>query len=240
MASRTRRRSPKVVWLPQTDANSIGALKITTWNEVVLDLAGAKGNFVTGFSPIVIDEPADPFDLHTTLADVEESGYRLRRIVGKIFATTKSQATQGPIVTSLTAGFCIMRVDPGNPGAPIQATANLNQMNPELIDNTDNPWIWRRSWFLRNGLATSGDINQWASWPSNNVSPGGSSFDGPHIDQKTARIVGKDERLFLILGQTVIEPGTDDQVAANTNVYWDLRILASIRNNTGNRRNASR
>jgi len=79
--------------------------------------------------------------------------------------------------------------------------------------------------------------------PEDNYSElAGGNFDGPHVDQKTARIVGPEERLYLDVTATVLSQvsSTTNEVPFTLACITDLRILGTLRTNAGNRRNASR
>lgn len=118
--------------------------------------------------------------------------------------------------------------------------ANPQNASPSTLANVQDPWVWRRSWDISNSnaAALTADPNS-AALPPSNVNYGGGIMDGPHVDAKTARIVGPEERLFLdvaiegINGDSQATPGAVVLLA-------DLRVLASMRTNQGNRRNASR
>lgn len=233
MARRTKR--PKVVWLPNTNAFSIDAATTNTsvYGTVQHDLTAQNaGEFIISTQSVVIDgDGLDPLGADTTLADVESSSYRLRRIVGKVWCGYLQEAANTPPSVICTAGFIILRTD--NSGVPIGLQGNYY---PGDIRQSMDPWIWRRSWLLSNTLATNVNFFQ-SALGCNTIN--GSVSDGPHVDQKTARIVGPEERLFLVLSTTAAVPG-GDQAAGNIRYFWDLRVLASMRSNAGNRRNASR
>lgn len=240
-----RRAKPKVVWLPGTNANSIGALLSSTTQSFIVGVAGAIGDTAVGEIPLVIDTPGDPIGAaDITLSDIFNSGYRLRRIVGKIWVGIRQAAADTPIVVQVTAGLMIRRADPLTGASTAFETGDARQLTPDDIENQSDPWIWRRAWLLRNQLATGAvNVLDLVSTPSNNFSPGyGSAVDGAHVDVKTARIVGPEERLFLDVSSTVVVAGDDPQQgpALNARVLADLRCLATLRTSTGNRRNASR
>lgn len=193
---------------------------------------GSTGNAVTILAPVVRDISPNPLTAANTLADINESGYRLRRIVGKFWPFLDQLAgdqTPGVIVT---AGFIILRTDPA--GGTAQNPVNAAYATNDII-NTESPWIWRRSWCLIN-FASSNATPQFSAQA---LAFGGGNADGPHIDQKTARIVGPDERLFLVVTATTIGP-SDPQAGNPLTYVWDVRVLASMRSNVGNRGNASR
>lgn len=248
MARRTRR--PTVVWLPLDITNRIqepaaanSGLANAGFQIGLNATGGANSGINTQVWPIVKDEPQNIAGLTETLSDLEGSAYRLRRIVGKIFVqppqTTSANAND---VTSwmVTVGFIILRVD--NTGAIL---APLPQYAVNIMDATRDPWIWRRSWCVSNQVAinqlnTAVPDTKQLIFPSSNVNGyGGGVADGPHVDAKTARLVSDEERLFGVISAIGLDGNTqgDDQVIG---MFGELRILASMRKQSGNRRNASR
>ena len=237
--ARRARRSPRVVWLPQDPFFSVDAAT-TAGSTLMLAgdfvAGGNAGNSATTVAPVVRDVSPNPLTAANTLADINESGYRLRRIVGKFWCFTDQIPQDSPPAVVVTAGFIILRTDPaaGTPQNPVTAAYATND-----ILNTESPWIWRRSYFLRNRLTTNAAVTNNVIGQDPAFSAGGVS-DGPHIDQKTARIVGPDERLFLVITATTVFPSDPQGPGAPMSYVWDVRVLASMRSNIGNRRNASR
>lgn len=249
-------RRQKVVWLPVDLNNRLGraplvaSSSVTSSTIIKIYTANPLGATPTTEEiPIVKDfsgAPAvGPADADASLADIESSGYRLRRIVGKLgFSVLQGAATlngDGSIF-HITAGFIIRRV--GDDGTSYAATAGVtafNNISTANIANVMDPWIWRRSWDLadRGAAALALDPNVEAFGRSNTLAYGSGIFDGPHVDAKTARIVGPEERLFL---DVTIEGINGDSQGAPGAVLLlgDLRVLGSLRTNSGNRRNASR
>lgn len=242
-----RRKSPKVVWLPQTNANSVGSpTNITSSIQTfVLGVAGSlasPGEFAVGEIPLTIDATGqDPIGTEdTSLSDMFNSGYRLRRIVGKIFVSAHQVANDGPSAIIFTAGIIVRRVDPST-GVSLALTAGIAEnIAPSEIRNAADPWVWRRSWLLVNTLATDPAFVVNSGNICNYGNRSGSAVDGAHVDQKTARIVGPEERLFLSCSATTLDLANDEQDVFNTTVHTDLRFVASMRTSVGNRRNASR
>lgn len=250
MARRTRR--PTVVWLPNDVTNRIqlgGAATAGAENGgFQLAFLVSSGGALTGHTaviPVVKDEPQNVTGTTETLSDLEGSAYRLRRIVGKIFVQPAQISAAAVAGTSfsfmVTAGFIILRVD--DSGAIL--AANADAYNPQALDAVRDPWIWRRSWVVSNvaGIATANlgvpDSVQ-LIWPESNVQGyGGGVLDGPHIDAKTARIVSDEERLFLAVSAVGLD-GTNQGDDTVMQVFGEVRVLASMRKQSGNRRNASR
>jgi len=201
-------------------------------------IPGGPGNAHTEVQPIVADTPLNPALAGATnsLADLEQSAYRLRRIVGKIFiGAQQAEGVGGSTANMLvTAGLIVLRVD--STGAPLNTITEDYSVNN--LANIADPWIWRRSWVLTN-------IPQAVLSPGTPIAyeyntAAGSVADGPHVDAKTARIVGPEERLFLAVTGMSIDGNPNDQLNNRVFVDYDLRVLASMRSSQGNRRNASR
>lgn len=250
-----RRRKPRVVWLPNTEANGFGETNtIYNTGQIAITGTGIGGALVSGDAncaefPVVTDGiQSDPLQPTSSLSDIENSGYRLRRIVGKIYCF-HSVSVNAPAFTFVTAGLIIRRTDPvtgGSLAAIASAVAPFPLIHPGFTTNQGDPWIWRRTWLLGNRppgfteLADGSSPNFIDAAPARNFAdayPGGIS-EGPHVDQKTARIVGPEERLFLDVGAVVFTgaPAT----SLGVSVAFELRALGSMRTSSGNRRNASR
>lgn len=244
-----RRNSPRVAWLPQTNANSLG-VGTQVYQLFVQSVSGATGTSLTTEIPVVLDAQQDALDANSpSLSDIESSGYRLRRIVGKIWVQMAQTRTEdqniGPASVICTAGLIVRRSNVDN-GASLSANAP-NAIDAGFIQNTGDPWVWRRSWILGNNNVNSVlagvELEHLQNFPQQNWGSayGGGIAEGPHIDQKTARIVSSEERLYLDLTTTILgEGGGGLTVPGTIACITDLRILGSLRTTSGNRRNASR
>jgi len=232
-----RRNKPRVVWLPQTNDFSLQSLVEPYGYQVFSHtIGGAAGAQVVSLAPLTIDEPSDVATATTTLADIENSGYRLRRIVGKVFCSAEKQLSGTDFAWATvicTAGIIVLRVDPTT-DAPLAIPQNYH---PGFIVNWSDPWIWRRTWLLSN-IEPQYPDSVANLYPASNAEYG-SVQDGPHVDQKTARIISNEERLYLVAATTIFN-SENDQLASDVNWLFDLRCLASMRTSLGNRRNASR
>jgi len=232
-----KRTKPRVVWLPPTDVNPInGQAPDSGLKAFIVEVTNVSPNGIAvGEIPLVIDSQDDPLDPATSLADIESSGYRLRRIVGKIFVLCLPSDESQILAVVVTAGLIIRRSNPVDGKSYASLTLDPELSHPAQIPNYGDPWIWRRSWLLGN---TDGGLT--VPLPPDNLFF--SALDGPHVDQKTARIVGPEERLFLNVGITIAEttsPGVGE-IPQKVKIFTDLRVLASMRTSSGNRRNASR
>jgi len=236
-----RRKSPRVVWLPQTNANSLGANASSAYQIFTVGASGDIGDFAVGEIPLTIDAQSDPLDLTTSLADVESAGYRLRRIVGKIWVRYDQDDDNAiPRQVVCTAGIIVRTSNPATGVSLAFGSGNGSLVSPGEIEQAGDPWIWRRSWILGARVPVQGSLI--GSQPGDNyqAAAAGGNSDGPHVDQKTARLVQAEDRLFLDVSVTILVPGLDQQTAGNVTVVTDLRCLASMRSSAGNRRNASR
>lgn len=232
-----RRTKPRVVWLPNTNANSLPGAR-STWQ--IFDVqpgAVTFGSSAVGEIPIVIDSEDDPLAPDTSLADIENSGYRLRRIVGKIFCFV-DQDVDRSLRVGVTAGLIIRRSDPATGLSYALSSADPTLLAPDDISNQGDPWIWKRNWVLFNNAGQSGQVFSAGPGPTSNIEFG-SVADGPHVDAKTARIVSSEERLFLDVSVTILDD-TISNAEPIVQVVTDLRVLASMRTSSGNHGNASR
>lgn len=242
-----RSRKPRVVWLPPTNANSVDTVALISGIQTFqLDVStDAVGDAVTGEIPLTIDgTDVDPLAASSSLSDVENSGYRLRRIVGKVFAFALQRpdgVNNNAFAAAVTAGIMVRRIDPGSDlslGFLAGSTPSDELINPQYIRNFGDPWIWRRTWVLGNNQAAQRQgAGFFGNFPESNTEYG-SAVDGPHIDQKTARIIGPEERLFLDVSAEILTSGSNSTFSVR--VWSDIRLLASMRTSSGNRRNASR
>lgn len=251
---RRTRRKARVVWLPADINNRLGKAPLpadnaATDSSIIIKVftANPLGDPPTNEEiPIVLDQQAGTIGstqaalTDKTLADVEQSGYRLRRIVGKLFFSADQDtgaALGDPVTWIVTAGFIIRRVAAdGSSVASIASGASGLLLSTQTLDNLADPWIWRRSWILSNAAGPSLDHT---NFPNVNNIQTGSALDGPHVDQKTARVVGPEERLFLSVTVAGINGNAEAGPGAIL-LVGDLRVLASMRSSVGNRRNSTR
>lgn len=238
-----KRNRPRVVWFPPTNLNSIDpTTNISGIQAFRVDASPASGPS-TGEIPLVIDgEGQDPLDPAATLSDINNSGYRLRRIVGKIFCLTDQPDDAAPIFIVCTAAIIIRRIDPTTGVSLALTNPNSAELvSTQHIENYPDPWIWRRTWLLSNNNSPTRTPTGTPEFGETNFSHGPAVADGPHVDQKTARVIGPEERLFLnVTCQPSSVLNAQDEIPISTLIITDLRILASMRTSVGNRRNASR
>jgi len=185
------------------------------------------------------------------------NAYRLRRIVGKFHAAAVFQNNAETVIPTVdcAAGFMVCRTDDdGNILVEQAGVSGDVTRGPLAQDGAEDPWCWRRRWLLSavpqtlqyNGaadfigaLTTLNTLLGFQGQFPHTTAGYGSVQDGPHIDQKTARVISSSERLFFWVQARLSNPSTETN---NATLPWqlDVRLLASLRQNVGNRRNASR
>lgn len=242
MAFGRRRRRPTVAWLPV-----LGQGENSARSYIDDGLAVAfNGDLVTAVHALTVDYPAEAVQnvQVESLADYQESGYRLRRIVGKFYCAANQyvgdgQVTAYPSHMLVGCGFIVLRVDPST-GAPLRASTP-SYYNPLARDNIRDPWIWRRTWLLSNSFAVpaaqsvSGHLEY-----SRTNEEFGSMSDGPHIDARTARRISVEERLFMVVGTQWPGFGSPPNTDGGVVYTAEFRFLTSPLRVQGNKRNASR
>lgn len=241
------RRKPRVVWLPPDKFNRLGVAppdSITVGNQQAtgafrLTIPPGAGSSHTENIPLVLDRQLGISQIGIgTLSDIESSGYRLRRIVGELFVQAPDVDLGAGAASHLliTIGIIVLRVSEST-GDPLEAGLD-GAYSPQLWENQADPWVWRRSWALSNFSQALAVANPDSLYPGTNAQV--SSYNGPHVDAKTARVLGPEERLFMVCSGASLDGDVASQINSGVNIVWDLRFLASMRTSSGNRRNASR
>lgn len=255
-----RRRKPRVQWLkmPGTELNQgFGPLVNISENPSAIEIAfgtlaaGTANGPVSFDAPLVVDNPVDETFQGSSLTvyqnfalnQLNEFGYRLRRIVGDIFVGVQRQSTQSQNEPGLLlqCGIMVRRVNTDG-SAAVSAAESI----PGTIGNETDPWVWRRNYALSSTFRGNTDSVRDAigAFPNSTIAYGTKHHIA--IDQKTARRIGPEERLFLNVTAWELPlniPGTgatasDDHLT----VYFLMpyRVLGTVITAAGNRRNASR
>jgi len=259
VAFRTRRRRrPLVQWLPvfgdggnETNEAAIGIRTTIALSGNPADTRVDAVGLTFDYTDSAETAQAAGDDNRTLRDLVSGSAYRLRRIVGKVFAhcyrASDDDYADSPPLVDYASGFIVCRTDSfGN------ATTDFTRVNPLQQDGIGDPWIWRRRWILGTS-GPAGTLTTYAAmdstlagataFPRSNIWYG-SVQDGPHIDVKTARVINQEERLYWVnaargLGYAFGNSGAQDNTVFLQGLL-DSRALASLKFGAGNRRNASR
>lgn len=221
---------------------------------------GTDRSGVGAVIPLVYDTPQEAFDfaedegLNTFVANE----YALRRVVGKFFASYYSGfnrdaaniATYTPSIV-LTAGLFVARAgdssDSLGNAAPVGDASQATIRRDYGVDSVNcgrEPWIWRRKWILacsglkifaqaQEGAAGTVDfdaVSVAAAYPTSTAEYG-SVLDGPHVDAKTRRRVGNDDRLWLSVWAAGFPPGfpAAPDVEGRIDIHFDYRVFAALR-----------
>lgn len=262
MRRRTSFRKRRQLWLPTYGTGGTTIEGVTSGAAVGGDLdlfndgseAGAIDWLTT---PLTFDTQIDPENAQQDTAlgafapRLREltagSEWNLRRVVGKIFcgvsATFGTRAISPPAI-EVGAGLIVVNCD--EDGIP---TTDFDQVNPLAQQSVEDPWIWERHWMLGTyapsaySASNLTPIDLGSQLPMSNV--GKPAFEGPHVDQKTARHIKRDQRLFLVVAtrpSTLVAGDTFEANGTGITVYFRymFRLLGNIRGTSGNRGNAAR
>lgn len=237
MAYRRKRKS-RGTWLPvigsdrENDEDVV--YKISPRRQVVT--ADWRGNVVTEVIDLTYDVPVgEDGDITThTMADVVGSEYFLKRIVGKVFVDIERDADNQLVRQVLVGcGFFVARAaSDGNGPIDFETGSEqerFNNYSPLAASTMREPWIWRRTWMLQDVGAPALGVPR--VYPQSNTYYG-SVLDGPHIDAKTKRRIGNDDRLYFITSVTQwpnVVPDDGPYADYTVEVLLDYRLFGSLR-----------
>lgn len=188
---------------------------------------------------VTSDAPIDNTDVGNTNALIMGQEWFLERIVGKLFLGNALQDSGSPptAVNSVLigAGFFVARANDADSGGGVNTpigSATVAERNPNYsplhLDAIREPWLWRRTWVL------GGDLSLGAGLSGNPLtnSSYGSVLDGPHIDAKSVRRIGQDERLWFAVSTASLTTN-ETQTSGVVQGYLDYRILGALRRARG-------
>jgi len=231
-----RRRRTRYTWLPNTGTVGPAADTQDTTSGRDFGLLAVPTNGTTVVSILdLLDDDATEDNVTGPLGPIVNSEYVIRRIVGKVFCSvgqTNAGATTPAVL--LAAGLFVARAEDidssgGVPlpiGALTQAQA-VDNYSPLRVETIREPWIWRRTWVLSNQVSTFNEITT-QSFPRTNADYG-SVADGPHIDAKTMRRVGNDDRLWMIVAARNYPLNTTGSAGLDVRAFVDYRVLGATR-----------
>lgn len=254
-----KRRRSKGTWFPTLGILAGGEVNPISLTGIdgessVLD----NGQVYTRIHVLTFDAPDEGFEATSTLADIVGSEYLLRRVVGKFHAVYSGDATS-PLYAKVSLGLFVARASGGNEtdsqipiGAPAANwAAGTSAENTEGAENYSplaertmrEPWLFRRTWMLANSNHASTSTNPgsttgtaklaalaWEVFPPSTAGYG-SVLDGPHIDAKTLRKVGQDDRLYMAVSTARWPLGGASGGGPQGNIvyHFDYRMFASLR-----------
>lgn len=236
---RRRKRGSRGTWLPvlpTTLAQAEGPDQFATWYESPYSAAvqdsPASHVFPAQAVPVVPDFTFQDSDLTagvTTLRDmVEGQDYVLKRTVGKVWASSQqvadAEGPNGPFI------FCIaMAVLPVQDDQQDVPALPNDDFNPLLSQNSQQPWLWRRTWILQNTIGASAQQGNWPAVGAQSTWQYGSIADGGHLDTKVARRLTKDQRLFIIAAASNMFNESSATFPQDFRWGYDLRFFGAMR-----------
>jgi len=253
-----RRIKRKFTWFP-TIGTAVGPQDSDNLNGRTFSLAvNADGSTNVLISQLVPDVPVEGDELNPDdpgqLVQHIGQEYILERLVGKIFIDMQARRNAANDPSNwdsaiVGVGFFVARANDADVGGGVNtpigsATPAERQENysPLAEDTIREPWIWRRVWALGNqAFVQIGAASQIVSFNTANVTAGGAFYppttagygsmsDGPHIDAKSVRRVGNDERLWMAVASAGFPRVGLEQVnqAGVLGGYLDLRVLGRL------------
>lgn len=243
MAYRRRRRKPRVAWLTNIGQQTRATFEVeesASWQTFSFNAVSGDVSIVD--VGLIVDrnitaELGTNFTVHSSeaLTEAQQFGYRIRRVVGKFFASIGPTSAQGaPAGGMLGAGLIV-----GNADKAGAMQAERAEVDPQSILGAKSPWFWRREWLLGTGAGgpVGTDARLVSNFPSTTAGYGGGTYDGGHIDAKTNRVVGTDQRLYLVVSYVPLPlPLADGGDEHRVFFAIDYRVLATIIPTQGNRR----
>jgi len=239
-----RRRRSGGTWLPVLPTFN-GEEAGSAWYGSYYTIPGdtGPGAFPSGVDAIALI-PDQTASQETGAADfslrdyVEGQEYTLKRVVGKI-NVSYSQTVGGdtydeiPANVIVGAGLCVLPVGDGGTTAANEPAIPDTDYNPLLAENSQAPWLWRRTWVLCNtngvaGTTTVGSggflLGPQANWQN------GDGYSGTHIDTKgTARRIRREERIFFVISATPMIRLVGGEQASRVFYSYDMRFFGAMR-----------
>lgn len=260
-----RRRRSRPLWFPPVGIRIRDTDSFT--GAISFSIPVAPGGELTGATlPLTFDQGQEnrlsqELTQAITLSDLMGSSWRLRRMIINVWASfvTEGQgALDFPAGTSVlsslfSVGCMVLATDASS--APVKAAT----INPLERDDYTDPWVWRRVWLLGQGAelrrttsvlgafegvapnqaaVVTDEESAFLQFPKTNLAYGFLA-GGTHIDQKTNRVIGPEERLFLVFGTKQMPIQRQCANSALIVGAVEYRLLGGLQRSS-NRRNASR
>lgn len=241
-----RRKRAKYTWFPTYSTFASGSPRQSTNFNVDTLFFSASIEVGLSIHPVVLDIPPEPAAItpdqnYGEIVALVSQEYVIKRIVGKIYAACEQlDATPASFGGVLTAGLFVARaaengLQPIGSVAAVPADENtVVSYDPQSPGTIREPWIWRRTWLLGNTAkadTSGGTLAQFLPWcPATNFGlVGGGNMDGPHVDAKTGRRIGNDDRLWIAFSWRPLITTDLSSTALGVQLMWDLRVLGALR-----------
>lgn len=242
-----RTRGNKGVWFPVN--GEIWNNGEQSWYDAAATLAtGFVGtDRATGPSQIIIpvtsdqtvlQGPSPPVGIQSLRDIVEGQNWLLKTLVGNCTVIVNPSAAGGTPYTQedkwlrvhVGAGFFVARAQDDDPTFP-----DLTFRDVDVLDsgNTQNPWIWRRTWILDNPAnyieTETGHVTVWDTSTNRELT----DPQGPFFMTKSVRRIRREERLWFTVGAIGWDgerPNVNapQSVQPSVSVHLDLRIFGKM------------
>lgn len=245
------------IGIVRAEADNVG---ITAGAEMVLAINDTDNEPVVGCEPLLFDAPQEQttwVESVTPLQYITGNEYFLRRVVGKMlvyviappaWTDTNTELNKQRAGVLVTAALFVARAGdqqtPDGVDIPIGGGAALQgDYNPDHPNCIREPWLWRRQWILGNPWVARKFLDSIPNntieetvgavavgFPPSNVGYG-SVLDGPHVDAKTKRRVGNDDRLWWAVSAQGFPRKLTETATAGIQVkaHFDYRCFGSLR-----------
>lgn len=236
-----RKRGSRGTWLPVLPTaltQSEGGTQYATWYEDSYSMVGFNNSYNGDAVAVPLIPDFTPQDANLTgqqditLRDlVEGQDYVLKRTVGKVWATINNQAGSAGDFPLSPYIFClalaVLPVQDDNQSIPAMPNADFCPLNSQ---NSQQPWLWRRTWILQNTLNATQQTVDFPAYGAQSTWQYGSIADGGHLDTKVQRRVRKDQRLFIVAqaGQLLFGDG-GTELPSSFRWGYDLRFFGAMR-----------
>lgn len=227
---RRRRRRSGGAWFPinptyYPNFGTFGA----SWTEETLTIANgavAPGATVVKAIPLTLDANVnvDTGGADVTLADyVSGQDYLAKRVVGNVWFNHPEATGLGGDNLCLRSICCIaLAVLPYDSAVGGDIGLDAVEWHPLLAQNTQSPWMWRRTWQLANPTV--------AYIPGTTSGLGAGIKDSGFLDTKgIMRRISREQRLYLIAAAGVLEVAGESSNDSVWTFGYDLRIFGQLK-----------
>jgi len=232
-----RRRRTRYTWLPNTGSAGPAADTGDTTNGRDFGLINVPINGTTDLVFVdLLNDDATEEQTVGPIGPIINSEYVIKRIVGKFFIGVEQGAGTDIVPAVLVgAGIFVARandIDTSGglfqPIGAVNTASGVDNYSPLRQETIREPWIWRRTWVLSNQLQTAAANSVNRVFPRSTAEYG-SVMDGPHIDAKTGRRVGQDDRLWAVVAARNFPLNTTNDTVTGVRAFIDYRVLGAGR-----------
>lgn len=226
-----RRRRSRATWFPivPTLYGEEGDQEFTFWEDTA-QIAGEPGSIASwsgesrGIQALTFDQTLQPTDFagNTTLRDmVQGQDWVCERVVGKVWGNVTQSPEAGVRRLILCAALAVLPVNDDGSQSLIPA-----ESDPLNADNSQQPWLWRRTWTLFNNDL----LNSPFTGPTGIGNIAGGNADAGHLDTKgVKRRIRRDQRLFIVYSAVTLD-GSNAGDPGDIIFGYDLRLVGGMRN----------